>query len=255
MSTVNEIQHRGCHDYRYNPLAVLRRRLVILTAVSLEARALASAWGMRAPRPGKPVRSLSVVPTIEIHLVGIGAVRMPADLRDPPVGGIILAGLGGALDPTLRVGDIVLDDCPPAYVPNIPYRAGKIIAWPTIVSTPAEKETLFRETRALAVDMESAVARAAASELGVPFVSVRAISDAADESLDPAVLEMIDSFGRPRPLAIAATLLRHPSLIPRLKQLAANSRQAATNLTAAVAAIVQRIIAVELAPCDGDVPS
>lgn len=222
--------------------------MVILTAVALEARAVAKAWGLPAPRPGKPVRTERVVPTVEVHLVGIGGARMPTDLRQPPVGVIIMAGLAGALDPALRIADIVIDDCPAAYVPHIQFRRGKIIVSPTLVCTPAEKQRHFRQTGALAVDMESAAARALAAELGAAFISVRAISDTAGESLDPAVLKMVDTFGRPRPLSIAEALLRRPSLIPQLKQLGESAKRAAANLAAAVAAIVQRVSAVELAP-------
>jgi adenosylhomocysteine nucleosidase len=222
--------------------------LVILTAVALEARAVAKAWGLPAPKPGKPVRTERTVPTVEVHLVGIGGVRMPTDLHDPPVGVIIMAGLAGGLDPILRVADIVIDDCPAPYVPHIQYRRGKIIVSPTIISTPSGKLQLFRQSGALAVDMESAAARALAAELGVAFVLVRAISDSAAEALDPAVLKMVDAFGRPRPLSIARALVRQPSLIPQLRQLSENARQAAANLAAAVAAIVQRVSAVELAP-------
>jgi len=227
---------------------VVRRRIVILTAVSLEARAIARAWGLANPRPGRPVRTDDAVPTIELHLVGIRAIRMPKDLHQPPIGAIIMAGLAGALDPTLRIADIVIDDCPPAYIPTLIYRPGRIIAAPWIVSTPAEKAMLFRDTGALAVDMESSIARAAATELGVPFISLRAISDTASEVLDPAVLKMVNAFGRPRPLAIAGTLLRRPSLIPQLRQLGENARLAAANLAAAVVALVHRINEVELAP-------
>lgn len=231
---------------------MLKRRLIILTAVALEAQAVAAVWKLPAPKAGKPVRDDKRAPAVEIHLVGIGTVRMPADLRDPPVCGIIMAGLAGALDPTLRIGDIVIDDCPAGWLPAIPYRRGRIVVSPTLVSTPAEKAKLFQETGALAVDMESAAARAVAAELGVPYISVRAISDAADELLDPAVLKMVNAFGHPRPLAIAAALIRRPSLIPRLRRLAETSKRAAANLAAAVAAIVQHGREVELGHEGGD---
>jgi hypothetical protein len=226
---------------------VVRRRLVILTAITLEARAVAGAWGLPVPKPGKPVRTDSVVPSIEIHLVGIRAHRLPANLTDPPISGILMAGLAGALDPSLIAGDVIIDDCPPAWLPATPFRTGKIIVSPTIVSTPGDKRRLFERTNALAVDMESAATRTLAAKLNVPFVSIRAISDTAAESLDPAVLSMVDEFGNPRPLSIAAALIRRPSLVPRLKQLGANSKLAAANLAAAITSIVRRIIETELA--------
>ncbi|HWE04513.1 MAG TPA: hypothetical protein VG326_19060 [Tepidisphaeraceae bacterium] len=226
----------------------MRRRLVILTAVALEGRAIATAWGLPAPKPGKPARSANVATIVEIRLVGIGATHMPAERSRNPPHGIIMAGLAGALDPSLRVGDVVLDDCPADYHPLTQFRAGKIVASPTVIATPAQKRALFEQTGALAVDMESAIARAAATEMNVPFVSIRAISDAADESLNPAILKMVDAFGKPRPMSLALTLLRRPTLIPGLIRLGKSSNFAARNLATAVYAIVQQWSAIELAP-------
>ena len=200
---------------------------------------MAGAWGLAPPRPGKPVRSDRQAPSVEICLVGIGAKLMPEPPGDGLVCGLIMAGLAGALDPVLRVGDVVIDDCPTAALPAVAYRRGKICASPTLLSTPADKQAMFDRTRALAVDMESAAARQLAADWSVPFVSIRAISDAADESLDPAVLKLVDSFGRPRPLCIAATLVQRPSLIPHLRRLGAASSLAADHLAKAVRGIAQ----------------
>jgi adenosylhomocysteine nucleosidase len=188
-----------------------------------------------------------MAPALEIHLVGIGATQMP-DLRHTPPNGIIMAGLAGALYPALRIGDVVIDDCPAEFQPSGHFRTGKITASKKLVSTPLEKRLLFEQTGALAVDMESAVVRAAAAEQNLPFVSIRAISDTADESLDPAILGMVDSFGQPRIIPLALALLRRPMLIPRLIRLGKSSNLAAKNLATVVHAIVHRWSAIELAP-------
>lgn len=257
MSLMRLSSHRGRHRhsygrrciyYRYNAPFVVRRRIVILTAIQLEARTVAGVWGLPTPKPGQPVRTDGVVPSIEIHLVGIGATRLPEKVTSPLVTALIMAGVAGALDPTLRVGDVIIDDCPAAWLPPIPFRAGKIYSADEIVGAPADKQRLFAQSGALAVDMEAAIARELAARSNIPFISLRTISDAAHELLDPAVLAMVDDFGRPRPMSVAGTLLRRPSLIPQLKQLAANSRIAAKQLATALASIVERIVATELAP-------
>jgi adenosylhomocysteine nucleosidase len=88
--------------------------------------------------------------------------------------------------------------------------------------------------------MESDAARKLAKRLGAPFISVRAISDSANDSLDPAVLKMVDEFGRPKPMAIAAALLRRPTLIPELRQLGSNANLAASNLATFIQAILSQ---------------
>ncbi len=225
---------------------MVRRRLIILTAVDIEARAIASIFGLPAPKPGRPARTADAVPTVEIHLVGIGAKQMPENLSEPPIRGIIMAGLAGALDPKLRVGDVVIDDCPAAFLPEVSFTRGTIHQAAKIVGTSREKQELYETGGALAVDMESAIVRQAAKKWNVPFVSVRAISDSANESLNPTMVRFIDPFGRVRPLALAGSIIRRPGLIPELLRLGQSARMASDNLAGAVAGIVAAWRAMEL---------
>ena len=218
---------------------MVRRRFIILTAVLIEAKAVARALGLRRPSPNHPTISKDSAPLIDLHLIGIGAPRVPSDLGSPEDTLVIMAGLAGGLDPSLRVGDVVIDDCPPGLMPEVSHRTGRLHSSEAVITTPAQKAALFAQTRALAVDMETATVRTAAGRQGIPFLAIRAISDAADEVLDPAVLKLVDAFGRPRPLAIAAALTRRPGLAASLKRLGASSRQAAGNLGVAVAGIVR----------------
>ncbi|HZL36637.1 MAG TPA: hypothetical protein VFC78_15060, partial [Tepidisphaeraceae bacterium] len=172
---------------------------------------------------------------IEVRVIGLRGVRLAQALEGTKPTGIIMVGFAGALDPSLRVGDVVIDDCPPAWIPQMAHRRGKICCADSIVGTPSARQALFNKTGALAVDMECTIARNAAARLGVPFALVRAISDDANETLDPAVLGMVDSDGRARLTAIGVTLLRRPSLIGYLKKLAAASKLACAQLGTAVA--------------------
>src|SRR5947209_8192932 len=84
-------------------------RMLVLTAVAMEARAVADALEMACPKPGKPTRKMLNEMEVEVHWVGIGASRLPELGQNANVQCVIMAGLGGALDAELEVGSIVID--------------------------------------------------------------------------------------------------------------------------------------------------
>jgi hypothetical protein len=174
-------------------------------------------------------------------MVGIGAKRLPGELP-PDVGCVILAGFAGALDPNLMIGDVVLDW--PAGdlkgpAPAGPFRLGRIHVAGGIVATAEQKSTLFVETGASAVEMEGDAVRRLLGGTGVPLIGLRAITDAADEALDPALLALVNTFGRPRPLALAGFIARHPGRIASLRRLGVAARLAGRRLGEAVASLVR----------------
>lgn len=179
---------------------------------------------------------------VEIHTIGIRAARIPSGLLSKGTTAILMAGLAGALDPSLKVGDVIVDDCANLLPATIPFRRGTIHTANQIVATPAQKAELFARTGAAAVDMESDAARQYAQASGVPLIAVRAISDTADETLDPAVIGLVDELGRVKPAMLTATLLRRPGLIPYLNRLGKNSRFAANQLGLTVRAIVDSLL-------------
>jgi hypothetical protein len=184
-------------------------KLHIFTAIRAEARALRA-----------------VVPKdAELTVIGIRAVRLP---RQIDARGIILAGFAGALDPILGVGDIVRDDPP-----------GSIYTSSEIVATALEKAYLFARTGARAVDMENAIVRRFAEQMGVPFFGIRAISDTAGEEVDPLVLRFLDETGRVRPGAIAMGLIQKPAIVSTLNRLRINSAIAGRSLAAAVRILLE----------------
>lgn len=146
-----------------------------------------------------------------------------------------MAGLAGGLDPSLRTGQIVIDERSSwvgadgggaDFKFGADFRCGRIHTARRMICSPAEKAALFRQTGALAVEMENEIVREASDRWGVPFTGIRAICDAACDMLDPAVLSFVDPFGRPRPAALARGLVRRPGLIPQLVRLAADTRTA-----------------------------
>ncbi|MFZ0957554.1 MAG: hypothetical protein WAN60_14500 [Candidatus Sulfotelmatobacter sp.] len=114
--------------------------------------------------------------------IGVEPARRAAEaviaLYAPEV--VYSAGFAGALDPALKVGDILI----PARVidagdsSSVETGAGQgILVTFGAVATPEQKVKLGKSFNAQAVDMEaSAVARAAAAR-GVRFAAVKAISD------------------------------------------------------------------------------
>src|SRR5258706_644925 len=117
------------------------------------------------------------------------------------VDAIISTGLCGALDPTLRVGDIV--------------RGGPDVVFSTdrVAATAAEKRALFERTGARAVEMESAAVRAKAAEWGVKYDCIRVVSDTADEDMPLDFNRYRDAAGRFLRTPIALAAVAHPFLV------------------------------------------
>jgi hypothetical protein len=202
------------------------KNILIFTAVRAETRAIQKALRGSACR---------------VHTVGIGAKHLPSIDKVEDALAIIMCGLAGGLDPTLAIGQIVLDD-PSGIVPmTILIRRGKIHTSKQIISSPAQKAELFQKTGAMAVDMEQSIVRDFAAGLGIPVIGLRAISDTADQILDPAVLHMVDDLGRVRPGKVATTLIRRPGLIPYLRKLNENTNIALDELAKAVRLIVEQL--------------
>ncbi|HSV13160.1 MAG TPA: hypothetical protein VLI90_02805, partial [Tepidisphaeraceae bacterium] len=185
-------------------------------------------------------RALAGLP-VDVITIGIRGCRVPIDAEHPlPAEAVvILAGMGGALDPSLKVGDAVVDDPAgllPASIDGVP--RGMIHGADQIIATPAEKAALHGRTGALAVDMESGVVR----RLSGRVINVRAISDSADEVLDPRVIGLVDDVGRARPMKIGAALVKSPGLARYLARLGKNSKIACEALGGAVRRIVEALL-------------
>ena len=209
------------------PHLIEKRKLVILCAVEFESRAVRKAL---AGREG-----------IDIYTIGIRGGRVPADLRGDEIRCIVMAGLGGALDPKLKVGDVVVDELSDdAIARKLSYPRGKMHTVEGIVSTPQERAELFQRTGAVVVEMENEVVRAIAERLGVAYVGIRAISDSAEQTLDPAVVRMVDDVGRVKMGAVASELLKRPALAVELNRLRKQSAMAVGKLAEAVKALVEK---------------
>ncbi len=205
------------------------RNVLILTALQNESKAIQTAI------PDWKSRNLRFV------TIGIRAVRMPDLATLGPLHCMILAGLAGALDPSLRIGDVIVDPAPSFPWSTGTLRRGSLHTTDHMICTPGDKKSLFIHTGAAAVDMEQSLVKAAALPLAVPFIGIRSISDTAEDAVDPMILSWIDEVGSPRPAAIARDLLLHPRSWPTARRLARDSRRALRTLGEAVAMVLDEI--------------
>lgn len=148
---------------------------------------------------------------------GPGCAAVEAALETKmDVSGMVSTGFCGALDPALRVGDIVEDG---------------IVCSDRVAITAADKADLRAKTGGVAVDMESAAVERKAKEWGVAFRSMRAVSDVASEDLPLDFNLYRDRRGRfSRPRIAMAAMSKPFRRIPGLVRFERNCRTAAEAL-------------------------
>jgi hypothetical protein len=150
--------------------------------------------------------------------------------RKIDVNGIVNTGFCGALDPSLRIGDIVIWGDAPC---GSRFARGEISSSDRVIVTAAEKRRLRETTGAIAAEMEAAAVKKIAENWSVPFYCVRAVSDTASEDLPLDFNLYRDASGRFSLPRIALAAIRRPfTRIPALKRLEANCNVASESLGA-----------------------
>ena len=156
-------------------------------------------------------------PTAREHLTRVLAETLPR----PRV--VLSAGYAGALAPDLTVGDLILGGnysapslvavasaCLTADAP----RVGALSTQFRAVEAASDKAALHRVSGALAVDMETAWIAEVCVAASLPLLSLRVISDAADQDFPVPGRVLYDAVRqRPRYLALPAWLAMHPGQI------------------------------------------
>ncbi|HEX6441291.1 MAG TPA: hypothetical protein VF007_03830 [Stellaceae bacterium] len=160
---------------------------------------------------------------------------------------LVSFGVAGGLAPHLSPGNVILsaevigDDR--RWSPTEAFRSsvaslarqigavdGSVLGSRDILATEDDKARAWRETGALAVDLESAIVARAAEAAGIPFLVLRTIADPVRRELPPAALIPLAEDGTPAFSRVVAEVLRRPRQIAALFGLARETRQALTAL-------------------------
>jgi adenosylhomocysteine nucleosidase len=174
------------------------RPVLIVTGLVQEARIAAG--------PGMAVICSSSDPR---QLRALLATLDPTSFR-----GVISFGVAGGLDPTLKSGDIVvatevlagdarwLAELPlnEEQIASVALRRRRVVRGglagvEKVIAARAGKAALWSATGAAAVDMESHIAAAYATEVGLPFAALRVISDPASRALPAIAMSAIKPNG------------------------------------------------------------
>ncbi len=144
--------------------------------------------------------------------------------------GVLSIGLGGALDPHLKVGDVVIADevigearrpVDEAWADRLAAalpgaRRAVVYGSDRMILKAADKAVLHVETGAALADMESHVAARFAAERGLPLAVVRVVSDTASTDLPRAVTCGLKPDGGMNLIGVLAALAADPRQLPAL---------------------------------------
>jgi adenosylhomocysteine nucleosidase len=213
-------------------------RLAIVAALEREVRPLVKSW--RVTDKEHDGRRFRFFENGEVVVVcggmGAAASRRASEaviaIFDPKI--ICSAGFAGALDPKLRVGDVVR----PSSVINagdgsrtvVEGGEGVLVSFASVAS-PLQKSKLRDSFGADVVDMEAAAVARSAEARHKQFTVVKAISDEMDFEF-PAMDRFIDADGRFSQGRFAWYAGVRPWLWPRVMRLARNSKRASHALCA-----------------------
>ena len=174
--------------------------------------------------------------------------------------GIVSFGTAGGLAPDLEPGSLIVADAiegpfgrletdrqwadrlaaaMAAGPLAVRLRRGLMAAVTAPLVTADDKRALHRAAGALAVDMESHIAGATAAAHGLPFAVCRAIVDPAWRTLPSAATAGLRDDGSTALGPILRELLRQPSQLGALIQVAVDARAARTSLVQARQAMAE----------------
>ena len=196
--------------------------------------------------------------SIETHVIGIGRrntqyrtntlleanMDLTKDNTGPP--SLLLLGFAGAVDTSLRTGDMVLANCyyqtnndcaepdptmqqhGQAVATQIEARVTDLASLTVdrIVTNPANKATLRNQYLVSTVNMEDYWVAQVAAHHGVPFLSARTVLDTANQILPEYLLELSGSRGQAIGVALTS-----PWRVPTMLKVGRHMRAAQRTLS------------------------
>jgi adenosylhomocysteine nucleosidase len=225
----------------------MKSTLGIAFALASEARAILGRSCWRQDR-GRLFRRMRLSDGTDLIAVcsGVGYENaLLAARRLTSLGVSALAGMGfaGGLYPGAQPGDLIIADivlqmhrneirgswkADPACLAlayaafvseGLAVRCGRLVAADRPALTAVQKEVLFKQTRALAIDMESAALATAAREQSIPFFVLRAVCDPPDETVPAGLYDCLDADGSIRLAFLLLQLIRRPALLSDLRKM------------------------------------
>jgi adenosylhomocysteine nucleosidase len=195
-------------------------RLLVLTAVDLEARGLARHLGLDLA--AGPTGSHFVGGSFEIVAVGVAAVQLETRVSAVAAPALVVsAGVCGALAPELAAGALVVPEAvlgpdgrrrTTATVGGA-RRHGTLLTTDRVLRDAASKSRCWLQTGALAVDMESASILDWAAGRGWPGLVVRGVCDAAARGVPVDLARVVEEDGRVRPMRAISAMLARPGAL------------------------------------------
>ncbi|WKJ91778.1 phosphorylase [Methylomonas montana] len=184
---------------------------------------------------------VSISENILLTLAGAGplnAERAARLLISEGADKLISWGCAAALAPNLKPGDLVLAEqllseqqqsfhteadwrqhLHNLLDKHLPISGGTLAESSHIVADRDDKQHLYRQTGAVALDMESCAIAKAAQYAKLPCIVIRAIADPATMSLPQAVSQALNSQGQVELGKLLRFLLSHPWEVPELIKL------------------------------------
>lgn len=155
-----------------------------------------------------------------------GAVVLPATL-------VLSEDVALAERPMLRTTSVWMEHMARSLGPLRPRVGGKLLTSPRALGAVAEKSRAFRETGALAVDMESYAVAEVAAASGLPFIAMRVIVDTALDEIPPALAGATNAAGQVSAPRILREIAVRPAGLAALLRLARRYAIAMRSLRAA----------------------
>jgi adenosylhomocysteine nucleosidase len=209
----------------------------IIAALPREVSALVQGW--ERLNPVSDVHVYTRGQTV-VACAGMGEARatlaVQTAMATMPLMALLSVGLAGAVDPALRVGDIVragvvIDERTGERFENGRFK--QILVTSDSLASLSDKTRLRATRGAAAVDMEAAAVARIARTHQLEFQAIKAISDESDFEIESLRhFATADGQFREGPFALHAAL--RPQMWGKLITLARNSNRALKSLTAAV---------------------